>query len=54
MDPPRRIVRLYNTYRGMEQVKKIDWAHIRRGGHRFEALIVNKKSKRHIAGWSSW
>ena len=54
MDPPRRIVRLYNTYRGMEQLKKIDWAHIRRGGHRFEALIVNKKSKRHIAGWSSW
>jgi hypothetical protein len=35
----------------MEQLKKVDWAHIRRGGHRFEALIVDKKSKRHIAGW---
>jgi hypothetical protein len=29
----------------MEQLKKIDWAHIRRGGHRFEALIEIKRVK---------
>ncbi len=23
----------------MEQLKKFNWAHIRRGGHRFEALL---------------
>jgi hypothetical protein len=38
----------------MEQLKKFNWAHIRRGGQRFEAFIQIKKSKRHIAGWSSW
>jgi len=42
MDPPRRIVRLYKTYRGMEQLVARR-AHIRRGGHRFEALIEMKE-----------
>jgi hypothetical protein len=36
MDPPRRIVRLYKIYRGMEQLVARR-AHIRRGGHRFDS-----------------